>query len=96
MCILTLLEFDIRCRLTERNEELAGLYAGNPKRTTAQSTADSLLEAFQEINRNVATSGQQVQRYITPLSKLQQKTLALLDFPENIYTRLATISQNPP
>jgi len=52
-----------------------------------------LLEAFQEINRNVATSGQQVQRYITPLSKLQQKTLALLDFPENIYTRLATISQ---
>jgi transposase len=94
--VLTLFEFDVRRRLTERNEELAGLYAGNPKRTTAQPTAESMLEAFQEINLNVATIGQQVQRYITPLSELQQKILALLDFPENIYTRLATVSQNPP
>ena len=94
--VLTLFEFDVRRRLTERNEELAGLYAGNPKRTTAQPTAESLLEAFQEINLNVATFGQQVQRYITPLSELQQKILALSDFPANIYTRLATASQNPP
>jgi transposase len=94
--VLTLFEFDVRRRLTERNEELAGLYAGNPKRTTAQPTAESMLEAFQEINLNVATIGQQVQRYITPLSELQQKILALLDFPENIYTRLAAVSQNPP
>jgi transposase len=94
--VLTLFEFVVRRRLTERNEELAGLYAGNPKRTTAQPTAESLLEAFQEINLNVATFGQQVQRYITPLSELQQKILALSDFPVNIYTRLATTSQNPP
>jgi len=94
--VLTLLEFDVRRRLTERVEELAGLYAGNPKRTTAQPTAESMLAAFQEINLNVATIGQQVQRYITPLSELQQKILALLDFPVNIYTRLAADSQNPP
>jgi len=59
-------------------------------------TAENLLEAFQEINLNVATIGQQVHRYITPLSELQQKILVLLDFPANIYTRLATASQNPP
>ena len=94
--VLTLFEFDVRRHLIERHEELAGLYAGNPKRTTAQPTAESMLEAFQEINLNVATIGQQVQRYITPLSELQQKILALLDFPQNIYTRLATVSQNPP
>ena len=94
--VLTLFEFDVRRRLTERNEELAGLYAGNPKRTTTQPTAESMLEAFQEINLNVATIGQQVHRYMTPLSELQQKILALLDFPVNIYTRLAAVSQNPP
>lgn len=94
--ILTLLEFNVRHRLTERDEELAGLYAGNPKRTTAQPTAESLLEAFQEINLNVAAIGQQFQRYIAPLSELQQKIPALLDFPENIYIKLAAPSQNPP
>lgn len=94
--VLTLLEFDVRRRLTERDEELAGLYAGNPKRTTAHPTAENLLEAFQEINLNVATIGREVHRYITPLSDLQHKILLLLDFPANIYTRLATPSQNPP
>lgn len=94
--VLTLLEFDVRRHLAERAEELAGLYAGNPKRTTANPTAESLLEAFQEINLNVATIGQDVHRYITPLSDLQHKILVLLDFPANIYTRLATPSQNPP
>ena len=94
--VLTLLEFDVRRRLAEQAEELAGLYAGNPKRTTALPTAESLLDAFQEINLNVATIGQEVQRYMTPLSDLQQKILALLDFPVNIYTGLALDSQNPP
>ncbi len=94
--VLTLLEFDVRRRLTEQSEKLAGLYAGNPKRTTARPTAESLLEAFQEIHLTVVTIEQQVHRYITPLSELQQKILALLDFPVNIYTRLAAASQNPP
>ncbi|MFH1633732.1 MAG: DUF4277 domain-containing protein [Chloroflexota bacterium] len=39
--VLTLFEFDVRRRLTERYEKLAGLYAGNPKRTTARPTAES-------------------------------------------------------
>jgi transposase len=94
--VLTLFEFGVRRRLAERAEELAGLYAGNPKRTTAHPTAESLLEAFQEINLNCVTIGQQIYRYITPLSELQKKILALLDFPVNIYSRLAPDSQNPP
>jgi len=39
--VLTLFEFAVRRRLSERNEKLAGLYAGNPKRTTARPTAES-------------------------------------------------------
>jgi len=94
--VLTLLEFDVRHRLTEQNEKLAGLYAGNPKRTTARPTAESLLAAFDEIHLTIVTSGQQVQRHITPLSELQQKILTLLDFPSNLYTGLAADSQIPP
>jgi len=32
--VLTLLEFTVRRRLAAGNEKLAGLYAGNPKRST--------------------------------------------------------------
>ncbi len=94
--VLTLFEFVVRRRLSERNEKLAGLYAGNPKRTTVRPTAETLLGAFKEIHLTVVTIGQQVHRHITPLSELQQKILTLLDFPVDTYTRLAADSQNPP
>jgi len=44
--VLTLLEFTVRRRLAEEKEKLAGLYAGNPKRSTARPTAEAMLEAF--------------------------------------------------
>ena len=94
--VLTLFEFDIRRRLCAQSEKLAGLYAGNPKRKTARPIAESLLQVFQEIHLTVITTGEQIQRHITPLSELQRKILTLLDFPIEIYARLATASQNPP
>jgi transposase len=90
--VLTLLEGVVRQRLAETQETLAGLYAGNPKRTTARPTAEALLEAFQDIHLNLVQIGQQVHRHITPLSELQQKILALLDLPRSIYSDLATHS----
>ena len=47
--VLTLLESVVRQRLGEQKEEMAGLFAGNPKRRTAQPTAERLLEAFSSI-----------------------------------------------
>ena len=44
--LLTLTEFVVRRRLAEEQASLPGLYAGNPKRTTARPTAGRLLEAF--------------------------------------------------
>src|SRR5205085_5192943 len=38
--VLTLLEFVVRRRLAETGSVLAGLYVGNPKRATAQPTAE--------------------------------------------------------
>ena len=94
--VLTLLEFGVRRRLAAQSEKLAGLYVGNPKRKTARPTAESLLAAFQEINLTVIATGAHIQRHITPLSELQRKILMFLDFPIQIYSSLATPSQNPP
>jgi len=94
--VLTSLEFVVRRRLTAGKVKLAGLYAGQPKRATAQPTAELLLEAFQEITLTVIQEPAQTSRHLTPLSALQQRILTLLDFPLDIYTRLGMVSAQPP
>jgi transposase len=86
--ILVLLEFQVRRRLAEQNDVLAGLYAGNPKRTTSRPTAETLLEAFKDITLSCVTLTHQRSRHLTPLSVLQKKILALLDLSPAIYDRL--------
>jgi len=94
--VLTLLEFVVRRRLAAQDSELAGLYAGNPKRATARPTAERLLEAFQEVTLTIIQEPHQTRRHLTPFSKLQLRILALLDFPLDIYTRLCAVSSKPP
>lgn len=94
--VLTLLEFVIRRRLAQTRTELAGLYAGNPKRATAQPTAERLLAAFQDITLTVIREPHQTRRHLTPLSKLQRHILDLLGFPVDIYTNLCADSFKPP
>lgn len=86
--VLTLLEFRVRQRLADQQEHLAGLYAGNPKRTTQRPTAEALLGAFQGIHLSIVTLGQQLHRHLTPLSALQQRILSLLDFSSDLYDQL--------
>lgn len=93
---LTSLEFIARQRLAEEKTELAGLYAGNPKRATARPTAERLLEAFEEITLTVIREPQQTRRHLTPLSPLQQRILELLGFQAAIYARLCSESLEPP
>jgi transposase len=87
--VLTLLEGVVRQRLTEQKEELVGLFAGNPKRKTAQPTAERLLEAFREVSLTVIAAPHFAQRHVTPLSPLQQQILALFGFSPAIYLGLA-------
>lgn len=90
--VLVLLEFQVRRRLAENNERLAGLYAGNPKRSTSRPTAEMLLEAFQNITLSKVVANRQRYRHLTPLSDLQKTILALLGMPTAIYDRLAVDS----
>ena len=95
--VLTLLEFVGRRQLAAEGAKLAGLYAGNPRRETARPTAERLLEAFEGITLTVVVKGfQQTDRHITTLSPLQQRILEMLGFSSALYTRLCTISSEPP
>ena len=94
--VLTLLEFGVRQRLAQAKATLAGLYVGNPKRTTAQPTAERLLEAFQGLTLTLIREGRRRRRHLTPLSRMQRRILTLLDFPVAIYTRLCPDAHKPP
>jgi transposase len=93
--MLTLIEYQVRQRLAETNDTLAGLYAGNPKRTTERPTAEAMLQVFKGIHLSVVSIGEQVLSHVTPLSEVQQKILSLLGFSSDIYTRLVNEFPKP-
>jgi transposase len=94
--VLTLLEFGVRQRLATAKTPLAGRYAGNPKRATAHPTAERLLEAFQDLTLTLIREGRRRRYHLTPLARVQRRILALLDFPDDIYTRLCPDAHQPP
>ncbi len=86
--VLCLVEFVVQRGLAATGESLVGLYAGQPKRATAQPTSEALLRAFRGLHlvrvHGVTASLQE----ITPLSDLHQRILALLELPPDTYSRL--------
>ena len=94
--VLTLLEFVGRRQLAAEGAQLAGLYAGNPQRATDRPTAERLLEAFQAITLTIIKGPQQTDRHVTALSPLQRRILEVVGFSSALYTRLCTVSSEPP
>jgi len=94
--VLTLLEFVGRRQLATEGAQLAGLYAGNPRRETARPTAERLLEALRDITLTIMEGPQRTDRHVTALSPLQQRILEILGFSSALYTRLCTVSAEPP
>jgi len=94
--VLTLLEFVIRRRLAAARTGLVGLYTGNPKRATARPTSERVLERFEGLTLTIIREGRRRRYHLTPLSRVQRRILALLNFPVDIYTRLCPDSHKPP
>lgn len=86
--ILTLLEFVVRSQLAEAETDIAGLYAGNPKRSTARPTSEALLRAFNYIDLIIIKGDGSTSCHLTPLTVLQQRILELLGFSSAIYTQI--------
>jgi len=85
--LLTLIEIVPRRHLAQHQETLAGLYEGNPNRTTASPTAVRLLKAFVGIHRVRFIANNKQSPYVTPLTPLQQKILCMLCISESVYHR---------
>jgi transposase len=94
--VLTVVEFAVRRRLAATESTLAGVYAGQPSRTTTRPTAERLLASFREVTLTLIDLPGQVLRHLTPLTSLQHRILDLLDCSPTIYTRLASNSFEPP
>jgi transposase len=86
--LFTLMEFVVRRQLVEQQQSVAGLYDGNPKRTTNRPTAERLLAAFCGITWYFHRDGS---TEISPLNCLQQEILKLMAIPVSIYTLPALV-----
>jgi transposase len=90
--VLCLVEYAVREALREKSEKLAGIYAGNPKRSTARPTTEMMLKAFEGITRVTVSHNGTNLDHVTPLNAVQTRILSLLGFPMSIYQRLAAQS----
>lgn len=86
--ILSLTEYTVRHALQHTGESLAGLFAGNPKRASAQPTAERLLAAFKDIILTVIQEPSGLSCYLTPLSDIQSTLLRLMGFSDLLYLSL--------
>lgn len=94
--VLTVVEFAGRRQLAAEGAGLAGLYAGQPTRTTSRPTAERLLARFQPITLTTIQLPGQLVHHLTPLTPLQVRILALLELAPEIYRSLIADSGLPP
>jgi len=94
--VLTRLECVVRQRLAAARTTLAGLYAGNPQRATARPTTERRLKRVAGLTLTIMREGRLRRSHLTPLSRVQRRILARLNFPVDISTRLCPESHQPP
>jgi transposase len=89
--LLTLIESQVRRGLAADHAELAGLYPGQPSRTTDRPTGRRLFKAFARANLTLSRVQLDAAVYwhMMPLSPLHQQILAYLCLPLSLYTDLA-------
>lgn len=86
--LLALGDYSAKEALAQENNELTGIFPGNPKRGTATPTTERMLQAFDNIHLLIMRLGPQVRYQLTPLSAVQKRILALLGLPSTLYTDL--------
>lgn len=87
--VLALGDHTAKLALAQENGELAGIYPGNPKRSTATPTTERMLEAFDNIHLKLVPVAGKIHFQITPLTEVQMRILELWELPVTLYTHLA-------
>jgi len=94
--VLCLLEFAVRRALMNNDEKLSGIYKGNPKRVTANPTAEMMLTVFRGISLVAIHMNGTKHMELTPLTSVQEKILSLLGFSTSCYYGLSGEFCKPP
>jgi transposase len=94
--VLTLVESVARRHLATEGGSGAGLYGGQPMRTTSRPTTERLLGSFREMTLTLVELPGRVVRHLTPLTDLHQRLLELVDCSPEIYDHLVSDSSEPP
>lgn len=90
--LLALGDYTARQALAEKQEELDGIYPGNPKRATVRPTMERMLAVFDNINLSVIHLAEQTICQATPLTAVQERILSLLGLPTTLYTDWMTVA----
>lgn len=90
--VIAAVEFDIARGLKDKSEQLAGLYAGNPKISTSTPTISKIVEAFENVYAVFIYSENRLIRVMPPqLNNLQNKIIQLLGLSNDLYLKIAPI-----
>lgn len=87
---LTLIQFSVAEGLQQANEKITGISPSYPSHRTDRPSAALILGAFKAITVTIVQQAGQRFVHVPALNPVQQKLLALLGLPANLYARLAT------
>jgi hypothetical protein len=87
--IMILVESTVRNRLAAEQTKIAGLYLDSSRKETDWTTAECILQAFSTITLARTTFPDEIMYRMTPLNRVQERLLALLDFLPDFYSKLA-------
>lgn len=86
--VLALGDYLAREALSAQGTELAGVYAGNAKRSTSRPTTERMLKAFEGIDLIILTQAEQPATLLTALLPVHERILALLGLQLSLFTGL--------
>ncbi len=88
--VLTVMEFVLRQSLQNDHTHLAGLHPENGTKLTDTPTAERILKAFPDVSLTIlkTVAGEEILRWLTPLSALQQEILHRLGLATSLYRQL--------
>ena len=86
--VLALGDYLAREALAKDGAELAGVYAGNAKRSTPRPTTERMLKAFEGIDLIIFPQAEHSLVMLTTLSPVHERILALLGFQTSLFTDL--------
>jgi hypothetical protein len=89
--VLALGDYTAKQALAAEGAELAGIYPGNPKRSTATPTTERMLQAFDNLNLLWIPVADQLHCQVSALNEVQTRILDLWDLPVSLYTDLERV-----